>query len=315
MNTRLLLPLIIATCTLTACSTAKVDPYQGDQPQYIFAVGHTDLQKGDYDKAIAAFQSLNSQYPFDDYSKQGDLDLIYAQYADHNSALALAAANRFLKLYPNDPGVAYAYYMRGVINFDNGRSFLQRYFPYDMADHDPVEYRNAFQDFNVVVTNYPNSPYAPDARRRMIYLNNVMGQYQLNVAEYYYKMHAYVAAITRAKVVLLHYSTTPAVQGALVTMVESYQALNLPNLEQSARLLLKANFPDNALVKDMPMPEPKALAEATSAMQAPETPTAAAHTAIAPTPKPFITVKTPHPLKIPSTAPDRPNHPSPLAGS
>ena len=312
MKRRLLLPLAILTGALSACSTTKpVDPYQGDQPAYIFAVGHSDLQKGNYDKAIAAFQSLNSQYPFDDYAKQGYLDLIYAQYADHNSALALAAANRFLKLYPNDPGVAYAYYMRGVVNFDNGRSFLQRYFPYHMAEHDPVEYRNAFQDFTMVVTQYPNSPYAPDARRRMVYLNNTMAQYQLNVAEYYYKMRAYVAAITRAKVIVLHYSTTPALQGALVTLVESYHELNLPLLENSARLLLKANFPDNALVKDMPMPALQVVANATQEMQV--SASVGSGSTKAPTAIPLLTVKTPHPLKIPSTAPQRPEHPSNLA--
>ena len=252
---------ILGVCTLasilmlSACSSDKiVDPYQGNDAKYIYASGHSDLQSGDYTGAVQAFQSLDAQYPFNTYTRLGDLEIIYAQYENDNPALALAAANRFIRLYPTDPQVAYAYYMRGVINFDNGRSFLQRYTPYDMAKHDSESYPNAYKDFDTVITLYPDSPYVEDARRRMMYLNNVMAQYQLNIATYYYKMEAYAAAAERAKTVLVYYPQTPQLEGALVVMANSYEQLHLPKLEQSAKLMLKANFPNDPLVKDMPMP-------------------------------------------------------------
>jgi outer membrane protein assembly factor BamD len=302
MMKRLLLPLIIASAlTLSACSSDKtVDPYAGNDAKYIYASGHTSLRDGDWNGAITAFQSLDAQYPFGNYARMGDLELIYAQYQNDDPALALAAANRFIRLYPSDPNIAYAYYMRGVINFENGRSFLERYTPYDMAKHDPIEYQNAYQDLNTVVMLYPNSPYVQDARRRMMYLSNTMAQYQLNVATYYFQMKAYVAAVTRAKGVLIHYPQTPALEGALSIMAQSYEQLNLPELEKSALLLLKANFPNDPLVKNMPMPTlvqaNQAKAQQTNALVVPP-PLAPSKTPV--TKKQPISVKI-KPLKQPS---------------
>ncbi len=283
--------LLASAFVLAGCSSDKVvDPYAGNDAKYIYATGHSMLQRGDYSDAITAFQSLDSQYPFDQYAKMGDMELIYAQYKNDEPALALAAANRFIQLYPSDPNISYAYYMRGVVNFDNGRSFLERYTPYDMSKHNPIEYQNAYKDFNTVVTIYPNSPYAADARRRMIFLNNTMAQYQLNVASYYYQWKAYTAAINRAQMVLTHYPQTPALEGALGVMVQSYEALNLPTLEKSAKLLLKANFPNDPLVKDMPMPT----LQQTGAAQAEQ----AASTVVPTATTPAATTTRPKPVSV-----------------
>ena len=235
---------------LVACSTTKVDPYLGNSPDYIYAKGHTLLQKGAFDDATTAYQSLDTQYPFNPFTQKGDLDMIYAQYQADNPALAIAAANRYVRMYPNDAHLDYAYYMRGVVEFDNGRSFLERHTPYDMSQHNADGYQNAYQDLNTVVTQYPTSPYMTDARRRMMYLVNTMAQFQLNVATYDYEMTEYVGAINRATIVLINYPQTPALQGALEVMVNSYQALGLTELAQSSLAMLKMNFPHNPLLKD-----------------------------------------------------------------
>jgi outer membrane protein assembly factor BamD len=244
---RTLLALICSSLLLTACSSGtKPDPYIGDSPDYIYAKGQAYLHKNDYNDAITAYQSLDSQYPFEQYSQKGDLALIYAYYKNDQAALALTSADRYIHLYPTDPNVAYAYYMTGVVDFENGRGFLQRRLPYDMAQHNPDNYSTAFHSFNQVVVDYPSSPYSQDARRRMMYLNNTLAQYQLNVANFYLQRKAYVAAANRAQVVLLNFPQTPAVQGALEVMVESYQALDLPDLAKNSQAILNKNFPAGA---------------------------------------------------------------------
>lgn len=244
-KTALLFPCI-ALLFLAACSTNKVDPYLGDDPSYIYAKGHHSLQHGDDNDALTAYQSLDSQYPFNPYTKKGDLESIYAYYDNDNPAMSITAASRYLKVYPGDPHADYAYYMMGVVDFENGRGFLQKYFPYNMAEHNAASYTTSFNYFSTVLTQYPKSPYAFDARRRMIYLNNTLAQYQLNTAYFSYQQKAYVATIARAENVLMNYPTSPQIEGALQLMIESYNALGLTDLANSTTTVLKHNFGDNA---------------------------------------------------------------------
>ncbi len=251
-----IIPLLAsaALLALSGCSTNKVDPYLGDEPSYIYAKGHTSLQHGDDNDALAAYQSLDSQYPFNTYTQKGDIESVYAYYDNDNPAMSITAASRYLKVYPGDANADYAYYMMGVVDFENGRGFLQKYFPYTMSEHNADNYITAFNYFNTVVTQYPNSPYAPDARRRMIYLNNTLAQYQLNAAYFSYQQTAYVAAIARAKGILINYPAAPQTEGALQLMIESYNKLGLTDLASSTTEVLTLNYGANAPTVYVPQP-------------------------------------------------------------
>ena len=249
---RLLIILLGLTLILSGCNSSKKDPYIGLSAPYIYATGHNNLSSNDYNDAIIAFESLNSQYPFSQYSQKGDLEIIYAYYLADQQALALASAQRYLKLYPNSNNTAYAYYMIGVIDFNNGRGFLQRYFPYQMDKHNANNYVNAFNNFNIVVTQYPKSHYAQDARRRMMYLLNTMARYNLLIGQYYYQRGAYVAAAQRAREVLLKYPTSSETEKALELTIRSYQKLKLYHLAYINDQVLKLNFPKNTLQLNLP---------------------------------------------------------------
>ena len=136
--------------------------------------------------------------------------------------------------------------MMSVVDFENGRGFLERYFPYNMADHNAGNYVQAYHSFDTVITQYPQSPYAPDAKRRMIYLNNIMAQYQYKVGEFYFEKQAYVAAANRGLNVLLHYPQSPVVEPALELMLDSYQKLHLDDLATQTAQMLALNFPQNS---------------------------------------------------------------------
>ena len=226
----------------SGCATSNIDSYLNKSPNNIYNIGHQALQKGDRRESIKAFESLNSQYPFNASTQKGNLELIYAYYLDDNSAMTLASVQRYLRLYPNNPGAVYAYYMNGVENYNSGRGFLQRYFPYDMSQHEPSNYQQAYNSFANVIHKYPNTVYAQDARRRMIYLKNIMAQYQLGVSSYYYQMKAYVAAIARARKVVVQYPRTTSVKPALKVMYYSYKKLNLLGYAQNINKVYKLNY-------------------------------------------------------------------------
>jgi len=236
-----LLPIVFV-CFIAGCATST-DKYHNLPAKNIYHTAKTYLEKGSTSSAIEAYESLSTQYPFGQYSQKADLEIIYAYYADGESAMALAAANSFIKLYPKNPHLDYALYMRGVLNFNAGRGFIQKYFPYHMQEHDPTEYTLAFNDFKQLVLRYPNSVYLLDARRRMVYLANILGAQQLMIAKFYEKKAAYDGAIARAMNVILHYPQTTAVKGALQVVITSYQALGLDTYAKAYQKVYAYNFP------------------------------------------------------------------------
>jgi outer membrane protein assembly factor BamD len=179
---------------------------------------------------IKYFEALDTLYPFGTYSEQADLQLIYAYYQHDDIPLAEAAADRFIRLYPRSCYVDYAYYMKGLADFEQDRGWVQKYFPTDLTQRDPGAARQAFNDFGILVRLFPTSYYAPDARQHMVYIRNLSAAYEFHVACFYYKRGAFVAAANRCSYIMQHYDGTPAEYSALTMLMHCYQILGLPDL-------------------------------------------------------------------------------------
>lgn len=229
----------------------KKDPTANWSAKKLYEEGHSALMSGSYQTAIDDFEKLDSRYPFGIYAQQEQLEIIYAYYKNGESASAIAAAERFIKLHPRNPHVDYAYYLRGLAQFDQGRGFLDAFLPSDRAQHDPGPLRQAFDDFAELTKRFPNSKYAKDAAQRMTYLRNELAMYELNVAKYYMRRGAYLAAANRGKYVLEHYDGTTAVPGALVVMAKAYRTLKLDQLYQETMRVLKMNYPHNPDIAEL----------------------------------------------------------------
>ncbi len=242
--------LIILTVLVAACNSVT-DPaaqFKGQSAAQIYYGGERALAVGKYSTAVKQFEGLDALYPFSDYAEQAQLDIIYAYYQSGDAASAAAAAERFTHLYPRSPNVDYAYYMKGVADFNQDRGWEQKYFPTPLAQLDPGTARKSFNDFSTVVTLFPDSVYAPDARQHMVYLRNLFAEYELKVANYYFTRRAYVASINRANYILQNYQGTQAVEGAMVVLVDSYRALGMVDKAQQAERVLKYNYPNSTVV-------------------------------------------------------------------
>jgi outer membrane protein assembly factor BamD len=112
-----------------------------------------------------------------------------------------------------------------------------------MTERDPKAAQEAFDAFKELVTRFPESRYTPDARQRMTYLVSALASAEVNVAEYYLRRGAYVAAINRAQYALTNYPRAPANERALKVLVKSYDAMGLTQLRDDANRMLDANFP------------------------------------------------------------------------
>lgn len=256
-----LLFFIGALALLAGCGASTTDPTVGFQNKScveIYQGAEQALAHKKYTPAVKHFEALDALYPFNPYAERAGLDIIYAYYQKGDIPCAEAAAGRFIRLYPRSPYVDYAYYMKGLADFEQDRTWFQRYFPADLSQRDPGSGRQSFDDFATLISLYPNSCYAADARQHMIYLRNLFGAYELHVAKYYLRRGAYVAAANRANYIVQHYDRTPAVEGALGVMYLAYRCLDLPELANQALTVLQYNYPNGcvlrALMQGKPLP-------------------------------------------------------------
>src|ERR1700704_40545 len=162
--------LLFAGCGLL--SSAQEDESIGWSAQRLYGEAKDAMLSKEWQKAIKYLEKLEARYPYGRYAQQAQLEVAYAQWKDGERASALAAADRFIKLYPNHPNVDYAYFLKGLINFNELSGMLTWLTSPDMSDRDPVASREAFQSFKEVVTRFPDSKYAADSAARMRYLVN-----------------------------------------------------------------------------------------------------------------------------------------------
>ncbi len=211
----------------------------------MYDVAKASLMTGNLSKATKYYQRLIARFPFGPYTEQATLELAFTQYKNGKNEDAYSTIGRFIKTYPTQKHIDYAYYLRGVINFDRDRGFLDHYANQDMTKRDQGNTLQSFSDFNELVTKFPNSRYAADARQRMVYLRDNLADAQVHVAMYYLKRGAYVAAINRSKDILEKYERTPAAGDALAIMAVSYTSLNQKKLAADTERVLKLNYPDH----------------------------------------------------------------------
>ena len=207
----------------TGCVSSK-DPaelFKGQTDQQIYTGAEKALVTRHYSDAVKHYQGLNDLYPFSPYSQQAMLDSIYAYYQSGDYATASATASQFIHLYPASPHIDYAYYMKGVADMVKPRTFSQRYLPINLSTRDLASSEQAYDDFAVFVKKFPTSIYTPDATLRMTYLRNLFAQYQLDIAEFYFKRHAYVGSANRANAVLKNYPDSSSQKQAMDLLQKS----------------------------------------------------------------------------------------------
>ena len=204
------------------------------------------LAEQNYEKAIEYFELLEARYPFGRYAQQAQLEIAYAYYKYEEPDFAIAAADRFIKIYPRHSNVDYAWYIKGLTNYNRGKTFVDKFLPQDPSERDTYTMRAAYDDFDQLVKSYPNSIYAKDAAQRMIYLRNVLADYELNVADFYLRRGAYVAAANRCKFMIEHYQGAQAMPKALSLLATAYTKLGMTELAEDTQRVLQHNYPQQS---------------------------------------------------------------------
>lgn len=208
------------------------------------------LNSSNFTGAIATYQALESRFPFGRFAAQAQIEIVYAYYRNGDMEAARAAADRFIRLHPDNENIDYAYYMRGLSSFRDSGGLMNRIIPIDYTKRDPGRAQESFNDFSQLLALYPDSAYAADARARMVYLRNNLAAYEIHVANYYLERRAYIAALRRGQYVVENFQGTPAVADGVAIMVEAYLRLGLNDLVDTTLALLKENYPQHASLDD-----------------------------------------------------------------
>ena len=237
----ILSPLVLFTLiSLSACSST---PKQDLRPaNELYAEAQTEMAEVNYEKAVKMLETLQARYPYGRYAQQALMEIAYANYKLNEPEAALSAADRFIKQFPNSSSLDYIYYLKGLVNFNDNAGFFSRLSGQDPAERDPQTLRDSFDSFRELVSRFPDSEYAEDARIRMQFLVNTLARSEVAIASYYLRRKAYIAAINRANNVLKDFPKTRQTRDALQIMVLAYNAMGQNDLRDDAQRVLDLNI-------------------------------------------------------------------------
>ncbi|MEE9356329.1 MAG: outer membrane protein assembly factor BamD [Methylococcaceae bacterium] len=208
------------------------------------------MESENYAKAIELLEKLEARYPFGPEAAQAQIDVAYAYYKNGDHEASIAATDRFIKIHPRNPSVDYAYYLKGLVNYNRQIGFVERFLPIDSSQRDPAPARDAYRNFEDLLERFPDTKYAKDAKKRMTSLRNNLAMYEIHIARFYMKRDAYIAAANRASKIIKEYQRTPAVPFALQIMQQAYKKLGLPLLASDSAKVYEHNYPDGPPVKE-----------------------------------------------------------------
>jgi outer membrane protein assembly factor BamD len=245
---RLSVLLVAAALALGACANAD-DETVGWDAQRLYGESKDAMSSKDWPRAIRYLEKLEARYPYGRFAQQAQLEIAYCHWKDGERGSAIAAVDRFIKMYPNHPSADYAWYLKGLINFNDNYGMFSTMATPDLSDRDPRSTRESFAAFREVVTRYPDSRYTADAMARMRYLVNALASYEVHVARYYMKRGAYLAAANRAQYAIANYTQAPALEEAVFMLVLAYDRLGMTDLRDAADRVMRNNFPDSRYLK------------------------------------------------------------------
>ncbi|MER2605876.1 MAG: outer membrane protein assembly factor BamD [Siculibacillus sp.] len=227
--------------TVAACASQKDDMGLDSTPaDQLYNEGLVQLQSGKRADAVKKFDDVDRLHPHSEWSKKAILMQAYTQFERGAYTDCITAAQRFVTLYPTSPDAAYAQYLIGE----------SHYLQIPEVSRDQARTANALEAYGELIQKYPTSPYADDARKKILTVKDQLAGKEMDIGRFYLKKRQYLAAINRFKVVVSQYQTTRHVEEALARLVECYYAMGVVNEAQTAAAVLGHNFPDSQWYKD-----------------------------------------------------------------
>jgi len=197
-----------------------------------YSEGLDALEQGDVLFAARKFNEVEILYPQSDLAPKSALMAAYSYYIQDYYEDCIMELDRFLKIYPKNKNLDYAYYMLGVVFYEQ------------IVDEkkDTFSILKAKDYFEYLIKNYPNTEYAFDAAFKVELIEDILAAKELYVGRYYVDKKKWIPAINRFKNVVNDYDTTIYVEEALYRLVEIYYLLGLKEESKKYAALLGYNY-------------------------------------------------------------------------
>ncbi len=243
---------VVTAALLGGCASLNEDETKNWSAERFYSAAKEKMDDGDYESAIKYLEKLEARFPYGRYAEQAQIEAAYAYYKNEDPALALAGAERFIRLHPTHPNVDYAYYLKGLVNFHGEQTFVNWLLgaKEDLAERDPKGTRDAYFAFKELIERFPHSRYAEDSAKRAAYLFEAQARHEIHVARFYYQRGAYVAAVNRCKSALENYPQTPSMEDALGIQAMAYKKMGLEALYADTLRILRLNFPGSRYIAE-----------------------------------------------------------------
>jgi outer membrane protein assembly factor BamD len=234
----LLLSLAAGALALSACAghrgPKKPDlAYQERPVELLYSTGADELDHHHWSEAVRYFDEVERQHPYSQWSRRSILMTAFADYEGQKYDDAVAAADRFISLYPGNPSAVYAFYLKAVCYFEEIND----------VGRDQAATEQALAGLREVIKRYPTSEYAVDARVKLDLVQDQLAGKEMSIGRYYLRQGNPLAAIGRFKTVVDRYQTTSHTPEALYRLVAAYLQLGLRDEAQHDGAVLGYNFP------------------------------------------------------------------------
>ena len=246
---------MLCTILLAGCALFGNDDDDEEGPvpaaEELYSQAREQMAENEWEEAIETLRRIEAEYPYGEHAIQAMVDTIYAYYRFGDVAMVKASADRFIKLHPTNESAAYAYYIKGLVSFKEDKSLIGVLLGKDdLSNRDATNMREALEAFQNSYEQFPDSEYAPASRKQAKEMKDGLAEYEANIAKFYFKREAYVAAVNRAERVIENFSTSPAVESALGVLLQSYNRMDMEDLADDSRRVLELNFPDSEYLKE-----------------------------------------------------------------
>jgi outer membrane protein assembly factor BamD len=184
------------------------------------------------EEAIEKFKLVEKDYSYTEWAPRSLLMIAYVYYEANRCADAISAVERYIKFYPNNIERIYAEYLKGVCYFEEVSEFSK--------DQDNTF--KAINQFKLLISSYPNTEYANDAKYKLDLLNDLLAGKEMYVARYYMNIQKWGGAINRLQTIIEKYQNTIYIEEALYRLVEIYHKLGLVEDASKAAAILGYNY-------------------------------------------------------------------------
>ncbi len=232
----LCLLLVIASGAGCGSKKVEIDP-DATSDQELFELGEQSIDR-DPEKGRLYLRQVIDSFPRSFYAQRSKLLIAdsYFKQGDEGSMIIAASEYReFISLFPYSPSAAYAQYRIALSFFEKALK----------AGRDQSKTEQALVEFRQVISKYPFSEEAEQARENVLACEERLAQHSFTIAYHYYKRNAYKAAVSRLTEILTEFPNFSEMDRAYFFLAEAYFKGNM--IDQSVPYFQKliSDYPNS----------------------------------------------------------------------